>query len=152
MSTRRTQSAKAAYHHGNLREALVSQGLSIVESEGLPALTMREIARRTGVTQTAPLHHFEGKEGLLAAIAALGWSPGHLEQARGAHAAAHAHRHHDPAHTAPPAGDERMPGHARAAHAEGMADGDSAAIDVQPAGIDAQPLLAIQHLHGERFV
>ena len=62
-----------AYHHGNLREELVSQGLAIVEGEGLPALTMREIARRIGVTQTAPLHHFEGKAGLLAAIAALGF-------------------------------------------------------------------------------
>jgi AcrR family transcriptional regulator len=64
---------KAAYHHGNLREELVSQGLGILETEGLPALTMREIARRIGVTQTAPLHHFEGKTGLLAAIAALGF-------------------------------------------------------------------------------
>jgi AcrR family transcriptional regulator len=62
-----------AYHHGNLREELVSQGLAIVEGEGLAALTMREIARRIGVTQTAPLHHFEGKTGLLAAIAALGF-------------------------------------------------------------------------------
>ncbi|TWO73354.1 TetR/AcrR family transcriptional regulator [Caenimonas sedimenti] len=62
-----------SYHHGNLREELVSEGLAIVESEGLAALTMREIARRIGVTQTAPLHHFEGKTGLLAAIAALGF-------------------------------------------------------------------------------
>ncbi|MBI5276491.1 MAG: TetR/AcrR family transcriptional regulator [Burkholderiales bacterium] len=65
--------AKTAYHHGNLREELVTQGLAMLESEGQAALTMREIARRTGVTQTAPLHHFEGKAGLLAAIAALGF-------------------------------------------------------------------------------
>ena len=65
--------ASTPYHHGNLREELVSQGLAIVEGEGLAALTMREIARRIGVTQTAPLHHFEGKTGLLAAIAALGF-------------------------------------------------------------------------------
>jgi AcrR family transcriptional regulator len=65
--------AKTSYHHGNLREELVSQGLAILENEGMPALTMREIARRIGVTQTAPLHHFEGKTGLLAAIAALGF-------------------------------------------------------------------------------
>lgn len=64
---------KTAYHHGNLREELVTQGLAILEGEGLAALTMREIARRLGVTQTAPLHHFEGKTGLLAAIAALGF-------------------------------------------------------------------------------
>lgn len=64
---------KTAYHHGNLREELVTQGLAIVESEGLGALTMREIARRLGVTQTAPLHHFENKTALLAAIATLGF-------------------------------------------------------------------------------
>lgn len=65
--------AKTAYHHGNLREELVTQGMAILESEGLGALTMREIARRLGVTQTAPLHHFENKTALLAAIATLGF-------------------------------------------------------------------------------
>ncbi len=65
--------AKTAYHHGNLREALLSQGLSILENEGLAALSMREIARRLGVTQTAPLHHFPTKTALLAAIAAHGF-------------------------------------------------------------------------------
>jgi len=64
---------KASYHHGNLREELVSLGKTIVEQEGLGALTTREIARRLGVTQSAPLHHFEGKAGLLAAIAAAGF-------------------------------------------------------------------------------
>jgi len=64
---------RSAYHHGNLREELVSQGLAILESEGLAALSMREIARRIGVAQTAPLHHFEGKNALLAAIAAVGF-------------------------------------------------------------------------------
>lgn len=65
--------ARSTYHHGNLREELVSQGLAILEAEGIAALSMREIARRIGVTQTAPLHHFEGKAGLIAAIAALGF-------------------------------------------------------------------------------
>jgi AcrR family transcriptional regulator len=66
-------STKTAYHHGNLREELVTQGLAILESEGMAALTMREIARRLDVSATAPLHHFEGKAGLLAAIAAHGF-------------------------------------------------------------------------------
>jgi AcrR family transcriptional regulator len=69
----RKRSVKAAYHHGNLRDELVLQGMAILESEGLAALSMREIARRAGVTQTAPLHHFDGKAGLLAAIAAQGF-------------------------------------------------------------------------------
>src|SRR5687768_1857546 len=67
------QATKTAYHHGNLREELLTQGLAILESEGQAALTMREIARRLGVSQTAPLHHFESKTALLAAIATLGF-------------------------------------------------------------------------------
>jgi AcrR family transcriptional regulator len=69
----KSPSARASYHHGNLREEFVAEGLAILEAEGMAALSMREIARRIGVTQTAPLHHFEGKAGLLAAIAALGF-------------------------------------------------------------------------------
>ncbi|MBL0730676.1 TetR/AcrR family transcriptional regulator [Piscinibacter sp. HJYY11] len=64
---------KNSYHHGNLREELVSVGLAILEAEGPAALSMREVARRLGVTQTAPLHHFESKAALLAAIAAQGF-------------------------------------------------------------------------------
>lgn len=64
---------RSAYHHGNLREELVAQGMAIVEAQGLAALTMREIAVRLGVTPTAPLHHFESKTALLAAIAAQGF-------------------------------------------------------------------------------
>jgi AcrR family transcriptional regulator len=65
--------AKTSYHHGNLREELVQQGLAILEEQGLAALTMREIARRTGVTATAPLHHFENKAALLAAMSTFGF-------------------------------------------------------------------------------
>ncbi|MCS6763490.1 MAG: TetR/AcrR family transcriptional regulator [Candidatus Protistobacter heckmanni] len=64
---------KTSYHHGNLRDALVEEGMSLLETEGLKALSLREVARHTGVSQTAPLHHFAGKTGLLAAIAALGF-------------------------------------------------------------------------------
>lgn len=64
---------KRAYHHGNLRETLVEQGLQLLGSEGIAALSMRQIARRSGVSQTAPLHYFGGKAGLLAAIAAEGF-------------------------------------------------------------------------------
>jgi AcrR family transcriptional regulator len=68
----RKRAVKTAYHHGNLRDEMVLQGMDILETEGQAALSMREIARRLGVTQTAPLHHFD-KAGLLAAIAALGF-------------------------------------------------------------------------------
>ena len=61
------------YHHGNLREALVRRGVEILEAQGLAALSLRQAARDVGVSQTAPLHHFDGKPGYLAAIAAEGF-------------------------------------------------------------------------------
>ncbi|MCW9035035.1 MAG: TetR/AcrR family transcriptional regulator [Rhodospirillales bacterium] len=64
---------KKAYHHGNLREALVDAAIDILENEGLKALSLRAVARRVGVSQTAPYHHFKDKEGMLAAVAAKGF-------------------------------------------------------------------------------
>ena len=63
----------AAYHHGDLREALVQAGVAILEENGLAALTLRETARRAGVSHAAPYHHFADKEALLAAVAARGF-------------------------------------------------------------------------------
>ncbi len=64
---------RATYHHGNLRDELVNHGIQILETDGLSALTIREIAGRLGVSATAPLHHFDSKLALLAAIAAQGF-------------------------------------------------------------------------------
>jgi AcrR family transcriptional regulator len=61
------------YHHGNLHEALVLRGIAILDAEGAAALSLRRAAREAGVSQTAPLHHFDGKVGYLAAIAAHGF-------------------------------------------------------------------------------
>lgn len=58
-----------AYHHGDLRRALVEAALAIVAKEGPAALTLRAAARLAGVTQTAPYRHFADKEALLAAVA-----------------------------------------------------------------------------------
>jgi len=65
---------KAGYHHGNLREALIASAIEILEGEGLPALSLRAVARRAGVSQAAPYHHFKDKTGMLAAIAARGFA------------------------------------------------------------------------------
>jgi len=65
--------AHGAYHHGNLHHALVLRGIEILDAEGAPALSLRRAARDVGVSQTAPLHHFEGKIGYLAAIATHGF-------------------------------------------------------------------------------
>lgn len=64
---------KTKHHHGNLKEALVEAGLAILSEEGFDGLTLRKAAQRAGVSHAAPAHHFDGKQGLLAAIAARGY-------------------------------------------------------------------------------
>jgi len=66
-------SERHPYHHGDLRNALVEASLEILEREGIAGLGLRAAARAAGVSQTAPYHHFGGKEGLLAAVAAHGF-------------------------------------------------------------------------------
>ena len=65
---------KPAYHHGDLRAALVEAGLAILAEGGDAAgLSLREAARRAGVSAMAPYRHFTDKDALLAAIAAIGF-------------------------------------------------------------------------------
>src|SRR5262245_4881527 len=64
---------KRAYHHGDLRRALLDAALELVSSKGVQALTLREVARRAGVTHAAPYHHFPSKEALFAAVATEGF-------------------------------------------------------------------------------
>src|SRR5579884_1822489 len=64
---------RKTYHHGNLREALIEASLNLIEESGPKALTLREAARRAGVSHNAPYRHFEDKDDLLAAIAAEGF-------------------------------------------------------------------------------
>ena len=61
------------YHHGDLRAALIAAAREIVESDGMEAASLREAARRAGVSQAAPYHHFADKEALLAAVAEQGF-------------------------------------------------------------------------------
>jgi AcrR family transcriptional regulator len=62
------------YHHGNLRRALIDAALAAVAEQGPAALSLRDVARRAGVSHAAPTHHFGNKAGLLTAIAAEGWN------------------------------------------------------------------------------
>jgi AcrR family transcriptional regulator len=64
---------KASYHHGNLRSALLDAALELVREEGLSAISLREVARRAGVSHAAPAHHFGDKAGLLTALATQGY-------------------------------------------------------------------------------
>ena len=66
-------SSARAYHHGNLREALVTAGLELLERDGGADFSLREAARAVGVTVNASYRHFRNKEALLAAIAAEGF-------------------------------------------------------------------------------
>lgn len=62
-----------AYHHGDLRAALVEGALAILREEGLEALTLRGVARRAGVSQAAPYRHFTDRRALVAAVAEDGF-------------------------------------------------------------------------------
>lgn len=65
--------AKRSYHHGDLRRTLLDAAIALLESEGLAALSLREVARRAGVTHGAPYHHFQDRAALLSAIASEGF-------------------------------------------------------------------------------
>lgn len=61
------------YHHGDLRNALVAEGLRLLEEEGLSGISLRAIAKRAGVSHTAPKNHFGSVKGLMTAIATEGF-------------------------------------------------------------------------------
>src|SRR5690606_31843437 len=69
-----------------------------------------------------------------------------------AHAAADPHGDHRVSDAAPLALDQRMAGKARPAHAVGMAERDGPTVDVEPGRVDAEPVAAVDHLHGEGLV
>jgi AcrR family transcriptional regulator len=62
-----------AYHHGDLRTALLRTAGEILEKEGLEAVTLREVARRANVSHSAPARHFPEREALLAGLAGEGF-------------------------------------------------------------------------------
>lgn len=62
-----------AYHHGNLRQALVDQALVTIGDRGVEALTLREVGAALRVSRTALYRHFADKAALLAAVATEGF-------------------------------------------------------------------------------
>ena len=64
--------AKNSYHHGDLRAALLAEGLKLLEKRDLEALSLREVARNLGVSATAVYRHFPSKGSLLQALAEHG--------------------------------------------------------------------------------
>ena len=61
-----------SYHHGDLKNALIDSAATILETRGLDELSLRGVARRAGVSQTAPYRHFADKAELLAEVIADG--------------------------------------------------------------------------------
>ncbi len=65
--------SKAAYHHGDLRAALVKAALELLDESGETELSMRAVARRAGVSPAAPYRHYADREALASAVAAVGY-------------------------------------------------------------------------------
>ncbi|MFJ6632748.1 TetR/AcrR family transcriptional regulator [Streptomyces sp. NPDC091376] len=61
------------YHHGDLRKAFMDAAVDAIAENGPGAMSLRELARRTGVSHAAPQHHFGDKAGLLTAVACEGF-------------------------------------------------------------------------------
>jgi AcrR family transcriptional regulator len=59
---------KGAYHHGDLKAALIEAAAVILETRGFDALSLRAAARRAGVSEAAPYRHFADKAALLSAV------------------------------------------------------------------------------------
>lgn len=64
---------RQAYHHGDLRSALIETGLRLLESEEHGDIGLRKVARETGVSATAVYRHFPDKEALMRALAHAGY-------------------------------------------------------------------------------
>lgn len=61
------------YHHGALRPALIEAAEAVIAERGVDGFSLRETARRAGVSPSAPAHHFGDAQGLLTAIATAGF-------------------------------------------------------------------------------
>jgi AcrR family transcriptional regulator len=69
--------AKDAYHHGNLRQALVDEAVRTIRRDGVDSLTLRSVGERLRVSRTALYRHFSDKTALLAAVATEGFREFH---------------------------------------------------------------------------
>lgn len=65
---------EARYHHGNLKAALIAAADAIIAEKGVEGFSLREAARRAGVSPGAPAHHFGTATGLLTEVALLGYA------------------------------------------------------------------------------
>ena len=73
MKSKGKKPAKRAYHHGDLHDQLVAAAEAIILERGVDGFTLREAARRAGVSPAAPAHHFKDARGLLSEVALRGY-------------------------------------------------------------------------------
>ena len=66
---RKALPTRASYRHGNLREALIEAAIQLVEEVGPENVSVREAAKRAGVSPGAPFRHFANKTALMTAVA-----------------------------------------------------------------------------------
>jgi AcrR family transcriptional regulator len=78
----RSDSTGAGYHHGDLPNALRASAVDVILSAGLHGFSLREVARRAGVSHAAPGYHFGDARGLLTAVAIEGFTTLHDELVR----------------------------------------------------------------------
>lgn len=77
-----TEQRGSAYHHGDLRQALLQATEELLESSGLEHFTLREVARQVGVSHGAPAHHFGDARGLLSEFTAQSFNDMAAEMGR----------------------------------------------------------------------
>jgi AcrR family transcriptional regulator len=70
---KRDMTRSEPYHHANLRQTLLDAAVTLIGEVGPRAFTLREVARRAGVSHNAPYRHFVSKDVLLAEVAAEGF-------------------------------------------------------------------------------
>ncbi len=64
---------KKPYHHGHLEETLLDAAIQVIAEKGAADFTLREVARRAGVSHNAPYRHFADRDELLASVAEQGF-------------------------------------------------------------------------------
>lgn len=71
---KKSSAAKASYHHGDLRRALIEAAVKLIEEKGPNGITLREVAAEAGVTKTAPYRHFSNKQAMIDAVVEEGFA------------------------------------------------------------------------------
>ncbi len=115
--------SRDGYHHGDLRQGMIDAAEAVLAEKGIAGFTLRECARRAGVSPAAPAHHFGNLDGLFTAIATLGFDD--LSEAMEAAAAAADH-----------AGEPRLAATARAYLATALANPGRFRVVFGPRGHD----------------